>query len=301
MDMISLWMIRLVVGGLAILPFCVIYVLSDVLYIILYKIGRYRRSVVLTNLRTSFPSKSETEIKRLAAAYYQNLCDVTLETMKGLSLTTAEIRNRFRIHNIDILAPPLQEEKSVLLMGSHMSNWEWGSLAVAPFIEAPVFGIYKRLRNAKVNAYFNKKRGQFGLHLVPMEHTAKTLAIHRKTPSLYCLIADQTPSNKEKAHWIQFLNQETPFHRGTDQLARSTDFPVFYYDTRRIKRGYYEVTLYPLTMHPGQLEEGEVTLRYARKLESIIHEEPADWLWSHRRWKHKRPADTHLIENLYLH
>jgi len=251
----------------------------------------------MSNLRNSFPEKEESDILRLSRSYYRNLCDITLETIKGFSLSESEIRRRFSLQNLDILIPHFEQGQSILVLGSHLTNWEWGSLAIAPQIHVPVFGIYKKLANETVEAYLNKKRSQFGLRLVPMENTARTLVRHRDTPSLYCLIADQTPSNRKKAHWTTFLHQETAFLRGADQLARMSGFPVYYYDTRRVRRGFYEVTFSPLVLDPKEREEGEITLAYIRKLESIIREEPADWLWSHRRWKFHRPAEVKLLKN----
>jgi KDO2-lipid IV(A) lauroyltransferase len=251
----------------------------------------------MSNLRNSFPEKKEPEILRLSHSYYHNLCDITLETVKGLSLSKPEIERRFSLSNLDILLPHLEKGQSLILLGSHLTNWEWGSLAIAPQVEVPVFGIYKRLANETVEAYLNQKRSRFGLRLVPMENTARTLVRNRRTPSLYCLIADQTPSNRKRAHWANFLHQETPFLRGADQLARMSGFPVYYYDTRRVGRGFYEVTFSPLILDPTQCEEGEITLAYVRKLESIIQEEPADWLWSHRRWKFRRPEGVPLLRD----
>jgi KDO2-lipid IV(A) lauroyltransferase len=279
---------RLLVALFARLPFRVVYGLSDGLNFILRRLLRYRYRVIIDNLRRAFPDRTPEQLRRIARDYYRNLCDVTLEAIKGMRLPPEEIRRRCRLVNVDVLNAEQEHGRSVVVAGSHYANWEWGALAISLSARHTTVGIYKSLRNPLIEAYLNRLRGQWGLELRSMRQTSRALVEFRRRPAMYCLIADQTPSNARQAHWIRFLHQETPFLSGADKIARRTGFPVYYFDTRRVRRGFYEVAFSLLCDAPADAPEGEITRRYARRLEQIIEEEPANWLWSHRRWKKKR-------------
>ncbi len=293
-DLLALWATRAGVALFALVPFPLLYLLSDGLAFLMFRIVGYRRRVVLDNLRHSFPEKTEAERRAIARAFYRNLTDVLLETFKGNSMPADQFRRRTP-GDFHILADALRADRPIVLMGSHYGNWEWISLAVKVHLpEKHILGVYKPLKNQALNAYFNRRRGRFGLDLVAMERAGYAMVKYRNSSCAFCLIADQTPSNTQTAHWLEFLHRETPFLPGGDKIARRLNIPVYFFDMRRYKRGYYRVTVSKLADDAGSLEEGEVTRLFARKLEGLLREAPADWLWSHRRWKHERPAEVPL-------
>lgn len=274
-----------VVGGL---PFRGMYLLSDLGCFLLRNVFRYRKKVVLSNLRNSFPVKSEEEIQALASAFYHHFTDILLESLKGLRLPKAELQRRFVYRNPEIFQPFFEKNQSVILLGSHYGNWEWGVLSFPLAVQHSVVGIYKPLKNKAVEGFLNSLRKKWGLHLAEMNQAGRAIVSYKNQPSIFVLIADQTPSDMRNAHWANFLNQDTPFLQGMDKLARQTGYPVFYFEIERVKRGFYEVTFSPICEAPKELPEGKITQRYAASLEATIRNSPADWLWSHRRWKRAR-------------
>jgi KDO2-lipid IV(A) lauroyltransferase len=285
------FLLRLTVLVFSIIPFRLLYVFADGLYFVLSRLFRYRYSVIKSNLKKSFPEKPETDIHRLIDLYYRHFSDLLFESIKGLTMTKAEFKRRFVYKNPEIFTPFFDKNQNVILLGSHYGNWEWGVLSFPLAVNHDVVGVFKPLKNEPVNAFLNNRRKQWGLNLVSMQFAGREMLTPRKTPGIFVLIADQTPSDVINAHWIDFLNQDTPFLQGADKIARQTGHPVFMFDVQRIRRGFYEVTFLELCRNPKNLEEGEITRRFARQLEIIIQEKPPDWLWSHRRWKRQRPGD----------
>ncbi len=295
-DRLALWGTRLIIGFFALVPFGLLYALSDALAFLMFRVFGYRGRVVEKNLRLSFPGKEEPERRRIAADFYRNLCDILLETLKGHTMSERQFRERMQIVNLHLLKAGLGSGRPLVLMGSHYANWEWISLVIKLHMpDFRVLGVYKSMKNPLLNAYFNRLRGRFGLELVAMEDAGRAMVRYRNTPTLFCLIADQTPSNTRAAHWLMFLHQETPFLPGGDKIARRLDLPVYYFHMERSARGHYRTTVSKLAEEAGTLPEGTVTRLFARKLEAILLEDPPNWLWSHRRWKHKRPEGTALL------
>lgn len=269
-------------------PFPVLYVLSDFLYILLYKVFKYRFKIIADNLRRSFPEKQEIEILQLVKGFFRNFSDILMETLKGLGISQNAILKRYQFINADILDQDFEQNQPIIILASHHTNWEWAVLSVNLWLKHQVVGIYKPLKNKKVNSFFNEHRQKWDLELVSMSKTARALVKKRDIPAAYVFIADQTPSDIKNAHWVNFLNQETAFHHGMDKIARRTNYPVYLADIKRAKRGFYEVTFSLLIKEPAKTEEADVTKLYAQALEKIIQKDPANWLWSHRRWKRKR-------------
>lgn len=223
-------------------------------------------------------------------AFYQNLCDLIVETIKLLSLDAEAVRKRVKLTNTEIIDPFIAAGKPVLVMGSHLANWEWALNAGVVNFSVPLDGIYKPLSNEFFDWLMLRLRSKLGCHLVPMKDTLRDFMRRKNIPRIISMLSDQTPPRGEIQFWTTFLNQETPFFVGGDKLAASFKYPVLFLGAHRIKRGYYEFTfemLWDLSALPGE-EEFPITERYARKLEKWIRQYPADYLWSHRRWKHKR-------------
>jgi len=282
----SLFSIKIAVKAMSICPFWLLYFLSDVAFYLLFYVFKYRRKVVTTNLKKSFPAKPEKEIKTIEKEYYRHLGDLLLESVKGLSLPKSTFEKRFKFLNPEIFP----QDESAILLGSHYGNWEWGVLSFPLSVKHTVLGIYKPLSNRSIDGYLNQLRKQWGLHLAPMSKAGRSIFEYKNKPTLFVLINDQTPSDVHNAHWLNFLNQDTPFLHGADKLSRKTNLPVYYFEIEKIKRGYYEVSFSILKSKEEELNEKEITIRYANALSKTIHKNPAYWLWSHKRWKRKRPT-----------
>ena len=287
--MAALFFLRIVVHIFRLVPFQALYMLSDVLAFLLYRLIGYRKNVIIGNLKRAFPEKKHAEIKKIAWQAYLNLTDVTLETLKAQSMPLAETKRRCIAMNPEIVAEYLIRGQSVIVAGSHYGNWEYAGLTMPEGLLGKLVGVYKPMTNKAVESFVNQKRGQGGLVLVPMEESVAVMRKqHKKEAWAYMLIADQSPSSRKRAHWVEFFGQETACLPGVDVLARTFGFPVFSYQIKRVRRGYYEIEYSPLWMDPETAAEGDITRAYNRRLEDEITENPGAWLWSHKRWKMRR-------------
>jgi Kdo2-lipid IVA lauroyltransferase/acyltransferase len=282
----------LLLQGLSRLPFPVLYFFSSLVYILLYYLIGYRRQVVFQNLERSFPEKEPDEIKAIAKKFYRNLADIIFETLKLGTIPLAEIGRRVQYKNPELIQQYLDKGLSVIALGSHACNWEWGMPGSALYFDNYVDGVYKPLHNAFFEQYMRFLRSRLGPQPVKMKEVLRHLINHRQQARMLCLLADQTPPGGEVRYWTNFLNQDTPFYVGADKLAEAFKYPVIFIAARRLGRGRYEFS-FELLQEAGAADktaEFPVTEAYARTLERWIRQYPADYLWSHRRWKHKRPA-----------
>jgi len=297
MQRITYYVFRITGALFSLIPFPVLYFISDGLYYLFFYVVRYRKPVVMQNLSNSFPEKTEKEIERITKDFYRNFCDIFLEGLKGLSMSKEELVKRYRLVNPEILTPYFASKQSVITVGSHYTNWEWGVLCSSLQVQHKTLGFYKPLTNKLIDDYFKESRAAWGMHLISIFETAKAFAENRDIPCAYILIADQSPSRKDadKSFWVRFLNRDTAFLHGMEKYATINKFPIIFLDIQRIKRGYYEVTLSLLEAEqPGK--PGMITKSYAQKLESIIRANPANWLWSHKRWKLKAEARHEVVQ-----
>jgi Kdo2-lipid IVA lauroyltransferase/acyltransferase len=276
------WLIRLV----ARLPFWWLYRLADMLFWLTCYVVRYRRAVVLENLTRSFPTKTPQEIRRIARLFYLNLADIMVETLKSYSISKADLRKRIHFTNPEILQQHCDNGQSVLVMASHLCNWEWQLLGSQAYFSTPMDGVYQPLTNKGINAIMLHIRGKFGHAPIAMQSAVREIVRRKNKTFVYGLVADQTPMPHEKNFYTTFLHQKTPFFLGTARIAEMTQFPVLYLEMKRVKRGYYALTFHTLALPPHTKGNDELIVQYARLLEKNIEENPADWLWSHKRWKY---------------
>jgi KDO2-lipid IV(A) lauroyltransferase len=279
------------------LPFWVIWGLADIFYVLLFYVVRYRRKVVRENLVNSFPEKSLNEIKRIEKKFYHHLSDLGLETIKFNQMTEEEIDDRLKVYNLDIYEDYYTQGKSMILLGMHHNNWEWSG-SMQRFIKSQYLVVYNPVRkNKALERFILESRERFGAQSIQVNHSVRTaLALNEsERPGALVLAADQTPPPNSQ-FWTTFLNQETGFFTGPMKIAMKTNQPVVLHHTRKTGRGRYEVYHYKLIENPAEVKPEEIMLAYISRLEEIIREEPEYWLWSHRRWKHKRPENTRIYE-----
>lgn len=277
---------------LKIIPFFLLYLVADLMYFFMYYILRYRRKVVYRNLENSFPGKSKKEINKIASSFYRNLSDILVESVKGYSMNQESFRKRYKIRNFEFVAQYLEKGRTVIAFASHYGNWEWGIEAVAPVFQQKVIALYKPLSNIYIDHYLKEKRKKGGMFLVPIWETRKTFEESVENPALIIMAADQNPGKVSKAIWVQFLNRETACIHGPESYARRYNTPLVYFDIQRVKRGYYTLTIRDLCENPSQTKTGFVTGLYMQTLEKIIQKKPENWLWSHKRWKHRKKKEN---------
>jgi KDO2-lipid IV(A) lauroyltransferase len=279
------------------LPFWVIYRMADIFYIYLYYFHRYRRKVVHENLVLSFPEKSPEEIKRITMKFYHHLSDVGLETIKFYGMTEKQINVRLKINNLDIYEEYYNQGNSIVVLGMHHNNWEWSGY-MQRFIKAQFLVVYNPVKkNKKLERFILDTRERFGAMSVPVNLAVRTALDYNNGERIGSLMlaSDQTAPAYSQ-FWTTFLNQETAFFIVPAKIAIKTNQPVIMHHTRKLGRGRYEVFNYKLIENPAEYSPEEIMMVYVKKLEEIIQSEPEYWLWSHRRWKHKRPANVQLYK-----
>ncbi len=272
-------------------PFWLLYRLSDVFYVLLFYLIGYRKRVVYTNLRNSFPEKSEKEIKNIGKNYYKYLCDLFMETIKTITWNEAMVKSRVKMNDVPFLNALFDEGKSILVVMGHLGNWEWAGPCFSVFCKHQLVVVYQPLSDPNAEKVLVKSRTKFNTLIVPRKNTLKSMIANRKKITATALIADQAPTPVNTATWMQFLNQDTAVFNGPEKIAKMLGYPVVYMDVDRVKRGYYEVTPKLLFDNPKETAEGEITSVFNKTLEESIKKRPETWLWSHRRWKHKRSSN----------
>lgn len=272
------------------LPLRVLYIFADACYYLLYYVVRYRREVVRTNLVNSFPEKGPDEIIRIEKRYYRHMCDVFVELYKFWHFSEQEIKKRCLFRNTEVLQRHYDEGKGVIGVLGHYCNWEWMASYSLWIERVDFYALYKPIHNKAIDKMMYRIRSHFGATPIPKNEILRYIVKNRQEgrPFIAAFIADQTPNAANLNFWMDFLNQETPVLIGTERIATKFNLPVISLRMRKIKRGYYEVDFFDLCEEPAKLEPGELTRMYTRILESYIKEEPEYWLWSHKRWKHKR-------------
>jgi KDO2-lipid IV(A) lauroyltransferase len=276
---------------LSLLPLPLLYIFADLAYYLVYYIFTYRKKVVRENLSNAFPEKSVKERIAIEKKFFKNLVAMVFEVIKMHSISKSEVNKRVKFINLDRVEAYFDKGESVLACTGHYGNWELGMLALGLQLSKPEYVIYKPLSNKVYDDWFYHIRTRFGNKFIPMRQTLRTIASTRNQATMFCFAGDQTPVKDEAHYWINFLNQPTAVLLGLEKIALQTNRPIFYFKSTLIKRGHYEIDCIPLCLHPAATTGHQLTDMQFNLLESIIKEEPAHWLWSHRRWKHK-PDNT---------
>jgi Kdo2-lipid IVA lauroyltransferase/acyltransferase len=280
----SAWWVRL----LSRVPFPGLYLLADFLGWLAFRVFPYRDEVVRANLARCFPELGEAQIAGIRRRYYGGFADVLVEVIKSATLSAAEIRRRVRIVGIEQPQSLLAQGQSVLLAAAHQCNWEWMLLALSLELGFPLDAAYKPLVDSWAEREMKKVRSRFGSRLVPAKGLLADIIKRGKVVRAVAMVADQEPTTSEHKHWTRFLNRDTAFYMGPEEIARVTRFPVFFLGMKRTARGFYELRFVPLSSPGESLKPGELTERYVRLVEQQIRDAPPDWPWSHKRWKLKK-------------
>ncbi|NVO04155.1 MAG: lysophospholipid acyltransferase family protein [Bacteroidetes bacterium] len=273
----------------SLLPFKILYFFSDFLYLLIYYVFGYRKKEVKVNLVNSFPNKSAEELKKIEKKYYHNLCDLIVEIAKIRHISQKQLLSRIQFKNKEIVNGFIEQGKSVFVVTGHIGNWEWTGMSFPLNFNARVIAVVKPLTNKFFDNYFYFLRTRFTSEgPVPFKQTLRALIKHKNEKTITVLASDQTPAKEEIEYWTTFLNQDTPVFLGTEKMAKALDVVVLFFTNKRVKRGYYEIEFSTITNRPKETKEFEITESHVNLLEKFINNNPDNWLWSHRRWKHKK-------------
>lgn len=283
----------------SLLPMRVHYFNADLLFWLLYKVIGYRRKVVWQNLTTSFPEKSEEELRSIERGFYHFFCDYLVETVKLMTISQEEIKRRMVFKGTEPVDELLRNGQSCALYMGHFCNWEWvSSLPLWLTPEAVCGQIYHPLENKDFDRLFLRSRQRMGAVSIPMAETLRKIVEYRQAGKAMIIgyISDQVPFWINMHHWLDFLHHDTPVLTGTERIVKKVNHVVFYLDVRRVRRGYYEAEFKQITMEPQKMADFEITDIYFRMLEESIRQRPEFWLWSHNRWKRTREEFNRRFE-----
>jgi KDO2-lipid IV(A) lauroyltransferase len=271
------------------IPLPALYVLSDLLFLILYRFLRFQRKLLRDNLERAFPSQNQMERDKLAAASYRNAIDFLVETIKSWHLEKNDINRRVTLKNPELIAELGVRHKTLLALTSHSGNWEWLQLACSAQLDTPLAALYSPLNLPDIDARLTKMRSRFGSTLIEARTALPSLIEFSRQGGIIAINADQSPRPEDEKYWHRFLGIDTAFFTGPDKLARLFKAPVVFVGMRRVRRGHYEVEFELLSEPPYPTATDTIMPAYIKAAEQKIQSEPQDWFWLYKRWKYQRP------------
>lgn len=273
----------------SILPFPIFYFLSDCVYLLIYHVIGYRKKVVRANLALALPHLTAKERLQIEKKSYHHLCDMFLEMVKTMTISSAEMNKRFVVTNLEVMTDLEKKGKSIMLIASHYASWEW-LLSFNQKVSIKGIGVYKKLANKHFDKLVRDIRSKYNTELVPTNQTIPLIANNQRNniQCIYGLASDQSPKADRIFHWQSFMGVEVPVHTGPEILAKKYDMNVVFAKVKKIKRGYYELTIVPLSENAKSVPDFEITEAYIKEVEKQIAEAPEYYFWTHKRWKHRR-------------
>ena len=281
-------LLTFITRALSFVPLAMLYRLAWLIYFLVYRVLRLRRSVVESNLARSFPERSTGEIGALGQRVYRNYADVLVEMIASLRMSEDEFLDRVRFEGADPLTVDLRDGKPVLLTLAHHCNLEWMLLAACLRFDYPVEVVYRPLANPGIEMVATEAYTRFGGRLIDDRSVIRSIMERRTVPRIVTLVSDQGPNVKDEIYWTEFLNQETGFFTAPEIIARFTNYPVYFANMRRESRGRYAVVFGRIAEPPYKGRAQVVVPAYVRAVEAQIRDAPEDWFWMHRRWKRQR-------------
>ncbi len=278
--------------GLSLLPWRVMYLLSDGIYVLVYYIFGYRKKVVMSNLTIAFPEKTEQQKVRIAKNFYRNFIDTFIETIKLISISPKEFDKRCVVDS-SMVNELHKTGQSIQFHTGHFFNWEFVNLGIAKNFKGRFIGVYMPMTNKAINKLMLQMRGQFNTILVSAHEFRTSFHTYNKEPYSLGLAADQKPSNPLKAYWLPFFGKMTPFFTGPEKGAVRMNTAVVMTNFYKVKRGYYKIDFSLLTTTPKELPKGEITKKLIEYIEAAVKERPSNYLWSHKRFKFTYDEATH--------
>lgn len=268
------------------LPLSILYLISDFLFVVSFYLVRYRRKLVQKNLRNAFPEKTDVEIKSIEKKFYINLCDYAMETLKLLTISDEELKKRMVFKNEKEVTKYIPQNQSVIHLACHQFNWEWGLASACMAFGIQMDFVYQAVNNKIFDALSLESRTRFGAYPIKRDEVARETIKRKNVLRGIAIIADQYPGyGRDKKYHTKFLHQDTVFFYGANQLAVLMQYPVVFYEMKKIKRGYYEATIVEVASPPYAKDSEGMIEGYVKAVEKTIRADPSGWLWSHNRWK----------------
>ncbi|WP_345090971.1 lipid A biosynthesis acyltransferase [Flavobacterium chungnamense] len=274
---------------ISILPFPILYLFSDLVYFLIYRVIGYRKKTVRENIALALPHLSEKERLIIEKKSYHHLCDMFLEMIKTMSISEKEINKRFSYSNLDVYLDLEKKGKSIALMCAHYASYEW-VLSMNNHITFKGYGIYKKIANPYFDKLVKNIRAKFKAYLITTKETKNCIEENAKNGVLgiFGFASDQTPRRSDNMYWDSFLGIQTPIHVGAEMLAKRYDMKVIFLKVKKVKRGYYEASFEVLSDDVKSIPDYKLSENFMRKVEQQIYEAPEFYLWTHKRWKHKK-------------
>lgn len=269
------------------IPYSFLYVFSNFLAFLLHRVFKYRYTVVRQNLKNSFPNSTASELEIIATKFYLKFSDILLENLKLYAISKTTLQKRMKLINPEIFHQLEEKNKGALLIGAHYNNWEWMALALSTYLKQDLFSVYKPLSNARVDRLMLSIRSRFGANIIPMKQFPKVVLKNKNRATVNLILADQSPHKSTLDYFCTFLNQDTPVYLGAEKLMKAANLELLFVEVTNVKRGFYEMKIVPLAQFDNG-RKGDSTKLHLNQLEKMIINEPQNWLWTHKRWKHSR-------------
>lgn len=278
----------LVILPVSSMPTWFLYRLSDVMYVVMYRLIGYRKQVVRMNIENSFPNFTSQQCRQIERTFYVHFCDLIVESIKAFTISKSEVKKRFTHRNPELLAKYFKSGQHITLVGGHYGNWELFAVSIGMDIFHQPVALYTPLANAFMNTKILGSRSRYGLWMKSYSQVKQLVEADGEKPMAVIFGSDQCPKRTQQPYWLEFLNQETGVQFGTEKFARDYNTPVIYGVIHRLKRGHYETEYRLICEEPAALPVGSITELHTQYLEADIKANPPFWLWSHKRWKRKR-------------
>lgn len=274
---------------ISILPFKIFYGISDMVYFVVYNLVGYRKKIVRNNLKIALPHLDDKERLQIEKKFYRHFCDLFMEMIKTMTISSEEMQKRFKITNLELLKEYEKKNRSIMVLASHYASWEW-LIAINLKTSYQGVGVYKKIANRYFDKLVKDIRSEYKTELVSTDKTIPLMANNQRKGilSLYGLVSDQSPKRAQIAHWENFMGIDSPVHIGPELLSKKYNLNVVFAKVTKVKRGYYEATLIPITDEPKSLPNYEIIHRYIKEVEKQIYEAPEYYFWTHKRWKSRR-------------
>lgn len=291
MSLIIYILVYPIVWLISILPFRILYLFSDFIYLLIYYVFGYRKKVVLGNLQLVFPEKSKEELTKISKKFCSHFVDVFIEMIKSFTVSKEEVFKRYKYPNIDFFTELFKDGKSVILTGPHYANWEW-IMSLDSFVDYKGYAAYTKINNKYFNNKILKSRAKFGTNIVQTSKIISEIKYNQQNniQAMYGLLSDQSPQLKKTFYWNEFLGVKVPIHTGAEMLAKRYGMNMVYMETKKIKRGYYETTFSLISNESEKINDYELTDIFLKKVEKQIHKQPEYYFWTHKRFKHQDKA-----------
>jgi len=276
---------------LSMLPFRILYGISDGVYLLVYYVIGYRKKVVLSNLKLAFPEKSEKEITEISKKFYHHFADVFIEMIKFFTVSKQEVYKRYKFTNLEFFEELHKDGKSVMLMGPHYANWEW-IMSLDAFVKYKGYAAFTRVENPYFNDKVLKSRAKFGTNLILTSKLIAEIKHNQKNniQAMYGLLSDQSPQLSKTFYWREFFGVKVPIHTGAEMLAKRYDMNMVYIETKKIKRGYYETSFSLITNEAQKFPDYKLSDIFIEKVEKQVRTQPEYYFWTHKRFKHRDKA-----------